>query len=127
MNGIIENPRSMRKRIGRMNTIKYIGAIVWFLAFCSLALSEELGTYRLLSISESEKLILVSEIPGKAKFLLDASSAKITLDGNPAEYKSLKTFSLIQLKMERRKLMKIGIALDGVAIEIRINSSEKAS
>jgi hypothetical protein len=109
-----------------MNTVKYIGIIVCILALCSLALSEELGTYRLLSISESEKLILVSEVPGKAKFLLDAAAAKITVDGNPAEYKSLKTFSLIQLKMERRKLMKIGIELDGVAMEIRINSSEKA-
>jgi hypothetical protein len=109
-----------------MNIFKSICVVLCILIFCSLALSEELGTYRLLSLSESEKLILVSEIPGKAKFLLDASSAKITVDGNPAEYKSLKSFSLIRLKMERRKLIKIGIALDGVAIEIRINSSEKA-
>ena len=109
-----------------MNTFKSIGIILCLLTFCSLALSEELGTYRLLSLSESEKLILVSEVPGKTKFLLDASSAKITVNGNPAEYKALKTFSLIQLKMERRKLSKIGIDLDGVAIEIRINSSEKS-
>jgi hypothetical protein len=127
MNGIIEISQSMRKRIGRMNTFKSLGVVVCILALCFIALSEELGTYRLLSISESEKLILVSEVPGKAKYLLDASSAKITLDGNPAEYTSLKTFSLIQLKMERRKLTKLGIAIDGVAIEIRINSSEKPS
>ena len=109
-----------------MNTIKSLSVILCLLAFCSLAVSAEFGTYRLLSLSESEKLILVSEVPGKAKFLLDASSAKITVNGNPAEYKSLKTFTLIQLKMERRKLSKIGIELDGVAIEIRINSGEKA-
>ena len=109
-----------------MNKFKSICAIACILVFCSFALSAEFGTYRLLSLSESEKLILVSAVPGKTKFLLDASSAKITVNGNPAEYKSLKAFSLIQLKMERRKQSKIGIDLDGVAIEIRINSNEKA-
>jgi hypothetical protein len=109
-----------------MKTFKSTCVIVCILAFCSLALSAEFGAYRLLSLSESEKLILVSKVPGKAKFLLDASSAKITVDGNPAEYKSLKSFSLIQLKMEHRKLIKTGIDLDGVAIEIRISSSEKS-
>ena len=109
-----------------MNTFKYLCVVVCVLGCCSFALSAEFGTYRLLSISESEKMILVSEVPGKAKYLLDASSAKITVDGKPAEYKSLKAFSMIQLKMERRKLIKIGIDLDGVATEIRINSSEKA-
>lgn len=126
MNRLTENYQSMCKRVGRMNTFKFICVVVCVLAFCAFALSEEFGTYRLLSLSESEKLILVSEVPGKAKYLLDASSAKITVDGKPAEYKSLKAFSIIELKMERRKLIKIGIDLDGVATEIRINSSEEA-
>jgi hypothetical protein len=109
-----------------MNTFRVLGFTVCLLAFYAISLAAELGTFRLLSISESEKLILVSQVPGKAKYLLDASSAKITVDGKPAEYKALKSFSLIQLKMEIRKISKIGIDLDGVATEIRINSSEKS-
>lgn len=97
---------------------------------CVLALychsfAAELGSFRLLSVSESEKLILVSQIPGKKKYLLDMSSAKITIDGKPAEYKSLKAFSTIQLKMEVRKLDKLGIELDGVATEILVQTKEE--
>jgi hypothetical protein len=78
-------------------------------------------------VSESEKLILVSQIPGKAKFLLDASSAKITVNGKAAEFRELKAFSMLQLKMDVKKLSKNGIGIDGAATEIRISSSDKAN
>lgn len=81
--------------------------------------------YRLLSISDSEKLILVSLIPGKTKYLLDASSAKIMLNDKAAEFKELQQFSIIQVKMNLQKIRKNGIDLDGAAQEIRITAPEK--
>jgi hypothetical protein len=93
--------------------------------FCLSANAVESGMYRLLSISSSEKLILVSQIPGKSKYLLDAASAKITVNGKAAEFSELKVFSLLQIKMDLKKTTKNGIGLDGVAAEIRINNAEK--
>lgn len=81
----------------------------------------EAGAYRLLSISSSEKLILVSNIADKKKYLLDASAAKITMDGKPVEFESLEQFSAIQVEMELKKVKKSGVNLDGVASEIRIS------
>jgi hypothetical protein len=81
--------------------------------------------YRLLSVSDSEKLILVSQIPSKTKYLLDAASAKITVNGKAAEFKELRTFSVIQVKVDLRKSSKNGIGLDGSATEIRISSPER--
>jgi hypothetical protein len=114
-----------RISLRQMNSVKLICVALCVLALYSLSIAADLGTFRLLSLSESEKLILVSAIPGKNKYLLDASSAKITIDGKPAEYKALKAFSTIQLKMEIRKLSKLGIELDGVAAEIRLSTTEK--
>jgi hypothetical protein len=84
----------------------------------------ESGNCRLLSISESEKLILVSQIPSKTKYLLDAISAKITVNGKPAEFKQLKTFSIVQVKMDIRKSSKNGVTINGSAREIRILDPE---
>jgi hypothetical protein len=86
----------------------------------------ETGMYRLLSLSSSEKLILISQIPGKQKYLLDASSAKITINGKPAEFKELNTFSVIQVKVELHKSSKNGVELDGLAKEIKIDASDKS-
>jgi len=81
--------------------------------------------YRLLSVSDSEKLILVSQIPSKTKYLLDAASAKITVNGKAAEFKELRAFSVIQVIVDLRKSSKNGIGLDGSATEIRISSPER--
>jgi hypothetical protein len=93
-------------------------------AICSFSLAIEAGICRLLSVSESEKLILVSQIPSKAKYLLDASSAKITVNGKPAEFREMKAFSVIQLKMDLKKFSKNGIAIDGAATEIKISNTD---
>lgn len=85
------------------------------------ALALEAGVYRLLSISSSEKLILVSSVPEKKKYLLDASSARITMDGKPVEFESLEQFSAIQVEMELKQVKKNGVELDGAASEIRIS------
>jgi hypothetical protein len=105
----------------------WFGFVFSFVTCCSFALAADPAMYRLLSVSESEKLILVSQIPGKAKFLLDASSAKITVNGKAAEFRELKAFSMLQLKMDVKKLSKNGIGIDGAATEIRISSSDKAN
>ena len=118
--------KNLSRKIRKLGIIKTICVMLCIMAFYFLSLAADLASFRLLSLSESEKLILVSQIPGKKKFLLDASSAKITIDGKPAEYKALKAFSMVQLKMEARKLSKLGIDLDGVATEIRVGTPEKA-
>ena len=80
--------------------------------------------YRLLSITETSKMILVSEIPAKTKLVLDASSAKIMVDGKPAEFQELRLFSVIHLKFDLRKAEKDGISVDGVATEIKVSTPE---
>ena len=80
----------------------------------------ESGRFRLLSVSDSGKLILVSQIPSKTKYILDAASAKITINDKPAEFKDLKIYSVIQLKLELRKSRRDGIEIDGSAGEIRV-------
>jgi hypothetical protein len=99
--------------------------ILCFLAVNTFSLAADLGWYRLLSVSDSEKLILVSQTSNKAKFLLDAASAKITVNGKPAEFRELEDFSRIQLKMNLKKSSRNGITLDGAATEIKISSADK--
>jgi hypothetical protein len=100
---------------------------IWFCGFSVSTFSVESAKYRLLSVSESEKLILVSRIPDQTKFLLDASSAKITLNGKPAEYKELTQFSIIQVKMKIGKGKKNSVELDGSAVEINISNPATVS
>jgi hypothetical protein len=94
--------------------------ILAFLIFPAIAPAAEYERFRVLSISDSEKLILVSRIPGKKKFLLDASSVKITLAGKAMEFKDLKQYSVIQVKMEAGKKTRNGTDLDGIVTEIII-------
>jgi len=98
---------------------------IFFLGFDSKTFSVESNIYRLLSISESEKLVLVSRIPDKHKYLLDASSAKITFNGKSAEFKELKQFSIVKVKVQLGKKKKNAVELDGSAIEISISNPER--
>jgi hypothetical protein len=98
--------------------------ILSFLIILAIAPAAESDKFRLLSISDSEKLLLVSQIPSKKKFLLDASSVKITSNGKALEFKELKQYSIIQVKMELHKKDKNGIVLDGIATEINIPEME---
>jgi len=79
----------------------------------------ESGRYRLLSVSQTTKLILISKIPDKVRYILDASAAKITMNDKPAELSELQNFSLVTVKFELKKSNKNGIEIDGVAIEIK--------
>lgn len=85
----------------------------------------ESGQYRLLSVTNVQKWILISQSPGKPKYLLDASTAKITVDGKPAEFKELSLYSVINVKFEFKKSSKDGVNVDGVASEIRILTPEQ--
>ena len=107
-----------------MKHAKLICFALCFLGIVTYVLAVESGMCRLLAVSESEKLILISQIPNKTKFLLDAASAKITVDGKPAEFSDLESFSIVQVKMELRKFKRKGVEIDGVANEIQITSPE---
>jgi hypothetical protein len=98
--------------------------VLCILALALSAAAVESQRFRLLSITETSKMILVSEIPGKNKFVLDASAAKIMVDGKPAEFQDLRLYTVIHVKFESRKSSKDGINLDGVASEIRVNTPE---
>jgi hypothetical protein len=108
-----------------MRIVGWICMVLCIIGFVPSVLAVETGMYRLLSVSGSEKLILVSQIPGKHKYLLDAASAKITVNGKPAEFKELDIFSIIQVKFELRKSVRNGVELDGSAKEIKVNPIEK--
>ncbi len=84
----------------------------------------ETDQYRLLSVAESGRLILISQIPSKTKYVLDATSAKITVNGKPAEFKDLKSYSIVQVKMDLHKFSKEGIEIDGTASEIKVTVPE---
>jgi hypothetical protein len=84
----------------------------------------EAQRFRLLSITATSKLILVSEIPAKNKLVLDAGAAKITVDGKPSEFQELRLYTVIHIKFEPRKGSKDGINLDGMASEIKISTPE---
>ena len=108
--------------------MKTVGClIIYFLLTGSILTCSavESGMCRLLSVSESEKLILVSTIPEKTKYLLDVAAAKITIDGKPAEFEELTSFSLIQVKWNKSKDKRNGVRLDGVAVEIEISPPKK--
>ncbi len=108
-----------------MKLIKLFCTISCLFGFLAFSFAVEPGMFRLLSISRSEKLILVSQIPNKTKYLLDAASAKITVEGKPAEFKELKSFSIVQVKFELKKIKQNGIDLDGSAVEIRVASEDE--
>jgi hypothetical protein len=103
----------------------FLFSAILIFSLSSLCFSVESGNYRLLSVSVTEKLILVSQIPNKAKFLLDASAAKITVNGKAAEFKELKIFSVIQVKADIKKSSRNGVNIDGTASEIKISLPEK--
>ncbi|NWG13131.1 MAG: hypothetical protein HXY20_06315 [Acidobacteria bacterium] len=99
-------------------------AIFLTLLLATAVFSVEGDTYRLLSVSTSAKLVLVSQPGTKTKLLLDASAAKITVDGKPAEFKNLSDYSTIHVRLTQKKFNKEGVAIDGTATEIRILTPE---
>jgi hypothetical protein len=114
----------VRNTIKKMKAVRIAGLVLCIAALCSLCVAVESDVYRLLSVSVSAKMILVAQPASKAKFLLDASAAKLTLDEKPTEIKNLSDYSVIHVKFEERKFDKDGISLDGVASEIRILTPE---
>ena len=89
--------------------------------FCDPVQALESGSYRLLSVSETETLVLVSRIPDQKKFLLDAAAVKITINDKPAEFKDLALFTIVQVQMDLRRIRKKGVNLDGRVLEIAVS------
>jgi hypothetical protein len=85
----------------------------------------EAGQFRLLGGAGASKMIVISQSLGKPRYILDASTAKITVDGKPAEFKELFSYSIINVKFELKKASKDGINIDGTASEIRILTPEQ--
>ncbi len=126
------------RAVAKWHTLAGITLLLAGLPLGSFAI--ESGIYRILSVSDSIKLILISQpvdkaaaqlaakrtaaAPGKAdqtiKYVLDASAAKITVNGKPAEFKDLKYYASAQVKFELHKDSKEGIPVDGKATEIKI-------
>jgi len=103
--------------------MKYRTVLISFLAgllVLATAWGVESGRFRILSVSESTKLILISKIPDKTKYLLDATAAKITVDGKAAELAELQNFSIATVEFELRKSKKAGVDIDGVANVIAV-------
>ncbi len=114
-----KNPRSQTKSGGFLVVSALIVLLIAFAAATAL-FAVESGQFRLLSVSDSTKMILVSQIPTKTKYILDAAAAKITVDGKPAEFGNLDFYTIINVKFELKKGSKEGIEIDGVASEIRV-------
>ena len=102
------------------NTVIIVVLLFLFLSLSGFLFALESETFRLLSLSDSGKIILVSKMPTKTKYMLDATTAKITVNGKPAEFSDLEQYSIVQVKFELRKAKKEGIDIDGIATEISI-------
>jgi len=100
-------------------------ACIWMHVFCGPVQAMEAGSFRLLSISEMEKMVLVSRIPDQKKFLLDAEEVKVTINDKPAEFKDLVSFTIVQVQMKLKKKKTKGISIDGNAIEIAVSETIK--
>jgi hypothetical protein len=110
-----------------MKSLRILGLSLCLGVACGLGLAVEPDMYRLLSVSVTAKMILIAQPASKAKFLLDATAAKLTLDDKPTEFKNLSDYSVIHVKFETKKIEKDGILLDGVATEIRVLTPENPS
>ena len=112
------------KRLEKTSNVSIITAIIciWMFVFCGSARALESGSYRLLSVSVTEKLVLVSRIPDQKKFLLDATDVKVTINDKPAEFSDLILFTVVQVQMEQGKKKRKSVNLDGRAIEITISN-----
>lgn len=111
------------RRINRTFHVSVIIAIACILmhVFCCPVQALESGSYRLLSISVTEKLVLVSRIPDQKKFLLDAADVKVTINDKPAEFKDLILYSVVKVEMNQSKSKRKGVNIDGRALEIAIS------
>jgi hypothetical protein len=117
-----------------------LSAILLSFLFQTEIFAIESGVYRILSVSDSTKIILIAQLAPSAptesspqkgqpanqtiKYVLDASTAKITVNGKAAEFKDLKNYSTAQVIFELKKFTKLDIEIDGKATEIKISIPE---
>ncbi|MEJ2111172.1 MAG: hypothetical protein P8Z37_14920 [Acidobacteriota bacterium] len=107
-----------------MKAVKFLMLVLMLSCTVTHSIALETGKFRLLSISESEKLILVSKIEDKSKYLLDVAAAKITIGENPAELDKLQAFTVIHVNWKKSDDKRNGVKLDGIALEIEVELPE---
>lgn len=131
--------KETESKLTRKGWQTFAAMIVFIVGLPLISAAIESGIYRILSVSDSIKLILISEPVSKTatpapkratvaagkdastvKYVLDASAAKITVNGKPAEFKDLKYYAAAQVKFQLHKDSKEGIPIDGKATEIKI-------
>lgn len=83
-----------------------------------------LKEYRILSVSDSAKLVLISDLKNKTRFLLDASQAKVIIDGKESDLKSLQNYSSALVLFVRKTKAHEGVTLDGSASRIEVNKKK---
>jgi hypothetical protein len=103
---------------------KWIAVLCIVFSFLASVAAVESGQFRLLSATISCKMILISQIPNKTKYILDASTAKITIDEKPAEFQNIQAYTIVNVKFDLKKSSKDGIEIDGIASEIKISTPE---
>jgi len=101
-------------------TAAWTVTVFYLLSLSISAFALESGTYRLLSVAKSGKLILISQPTTKTRYILDASNAKITANGKPLEFQELTNYVSIHVKFDLRKSSKAGIEIDGTASDITV-------
>ena len=92
----------------------------FFLTPQQVPTSKALKEYRILSVSESSKLVLISDLTTKTRYLLDATNAKIILDGKEIELVKLQDYSTARVSFSSAKKTVGGVKLDGVASRFEI-------
>jgi len=115
-------PHSIKRITPRFLSVIIATLCILMSVFCIPARALESGSYRLLSVSVSENLILVSRIPDQKKFLLDTTDAKVTINDNPAEFSDITSFTVIKIQMDLSKKKRKGINVDGRVHEIAISN-----
>ena len=108
------------ERIFRVGTVIVV-VCIWLHLFCGPVQAFEAESYRLLSISKSERLVLISRVPDQRRFLLDAADVKITINDKPAEFEELAAFTIIRVEMELGRVRRQGFNLDGRARAIIVS------
>jgi len=116
-------PRGTKRkaRAARFTGVVIAAACIWMHLLCCPVQALESGSYRLLSISETEKLVLISRIPDQKKFLLDAADVKVVINDKPAEFGELTLFTVVRVQMDLKKNKKKGVNIDGQAREITVS------
>jgi hypothetical protein len=78
--------------------------------------------YRILSISTTENIILLSDLDSRNRLMLDAAKAKIIIDGKESDLKNLQKFNSATFQIKRSPKTFRGHELDGQVVRAEIDT-----